>query len=516
MLQIYESEHVQGELRKATAKCGSECNVHLLAPMSGYMFFKELRKRLLRPMPTPQLIFVIVNDKYLEAGGNHWTLRCVGLGMYAGNATASALPMADVVARPVAMDLTDDEREHPVNTRYNTVALPKEVGGGSMWTQKLLALLNAGLKVSNDRLERVKRARTSDRVEGAASSTDEGETDLLHLFDVVAICYEEGEARTALTRDYKWYLGRVERIYRVPEKGGQPKKYFRPVDLGEKDVYIRVKLFTQAPPPPGRTAVDRTCFILGGSDVKDDCDAVKLSAVLAKVSLRCQEEEVPCSGIGPVGIGTTTTQLVYYLSKEQYRMVTNLTGQIAASVKAPTTGAPSDDEQEASADRDVIAQQRKRTRKAAKSGTKAAKVAEAERVRNVIVHEHECAVNERRGDYTPPLGWVVSDKAAVTQQVQHGLLEDNFLKDRKFIQRFGVEWFEGTVIKRGDGRMCDYYHVEYLEKDGKKKGARHKCVAAGYGRLASSCWCLIEKEPRPKGRRKTLKMAKDHYYSERS
>ena len=36
MLQIYESEHVQGELRKATAKCGSECNVHLLAPMSGY------------------------------------------------------------------------------------------------------------------------------------------------------------------------------------------------------------------------------------------------------------------------------------------------------------------------------------------------------------------------------------------------------------------------------------------------------------------------------------------------
>ena len=70
-------------------------------------------------------------------------------------------------------------------------------------------------------------------------------------------------------------------------------------------------------------------------------------------------------------------------------MVTNLTGQIAASVKAPTTGAPSDDEQEASADRDVIAQQRKRTRKAAKSGTKAAKVAEAERVRNVIVHEHD-------------------------------------------------------------------------------------------------------------------------------
>ena len=92
-------------------------------------------------------------------------------------------------------------------------------------------------------------------------------------------------------------------------------------------MYIRVKMFTQAPPPPGRTAVDRTCFILGGSDVKDDCDAVKLSAVLAKVSLRCQEEEVPCSGIGPVGIGTTTTQLVYYLSKEQYTMVTTSRGR---------------------------------------------------------------------------------------------------------------------------------------------------------------------------------------------
>jgi hypothetical protein len=475
--------------------------------MSGYVFLKELRKRLLKPRQTPQLLFVIVNDKYLDDGGNHWTLRVVGLGAYAGNPAAGA--SADVAARPVAVELNDDEGTlHSVKTRYNTVELPKEVGGGSMWTQKLLALLNSGQTVSNDRLQRVKSAKTSDRVEGAVSATDE-EGDLLHLFDDVAICYEEGEKGT---RSYKWYLGRVERIYRVPEKGGQPTKYLYPVKFDEKNVYLRLKLFTPAPPPPGRTAVDRTCFILGGADVKDDCDAVTLSTVLSRVSLRCQLQELPSSSTG-----TTTTQRVYYLSMEQYKMVTHLTNQIAASVNAPTAGPLSEDELEASTEASEIAQQtvgqRKRKRKVPNPDKKAAKAAEAERVRNVLMHQHECAVDKDRGEYTPPLGWMVSDKAAVTEQLRRGLLSpgDNFFAGRKFIQRFGVDWFEGTVVKRGTGSMSDCYHVDYIEKNGKTTACRHKCVATGYGRLASNFWCVIEKAPQPKGRRRTLKMDKGHH-----
>jgi hypothetical protein len=476
--------------------------------MSGYVFLKELRKRLLKPRQTPQLLFVIVNDKYLEDGGNHWTLRVVGLGAYAGNPAASA--SADVAARPVAVELNDDEKAlHAVKTRYNTVELPKEVGGGSMWTQKLLALLNSGFTVSNDRLRRVKSAKTSDRVEGAVSATDE-EGDLLHLFDDVAICYEEGEKGT---RSYKWYLGRVERIYRVPEKGGQPTKYLYPVKFGTKNVYLRLKLFTPAPPPPGRTAVDRTCFILGGADVKDDCDAVTLDTVLSRVSLRCQLHEFSCSSTG-----TTTTQRVYYLSTEQYKMVTNLTNQIAASVNAPTAGPLSEDELEASTEAGEIAQQtvgqRKRKRKVPNPDKKAAKAAEAERVRNVLMHQHECAVDRDRGDYTPPLGWVLSDKAMVAGQLQRGLLApaDDFFSGRKFVQRFGIEWLEGTVVKRGAGSMSDYYHVDYLEKNGKITGGRHICVATTYGRLASDCWCVIEKAAsQPKGRRRALKLDKEHH-----
>ena len=116
MFQLNESELVQGELRNAIAKCGIACNVQLLWPMSGYVFLKELRKRLLKPRQTPQVLFVIVNDKYLEDGGNHWTLRVVGLGAYAGNPAASA--SADVAARPVAVELNDDENAlHQGNMR---------------------------------------------------------------------------------------------------------------------------------------------------------------------------------------------------------------------------------------------------------------------------------------------------------------------------------------------------------------------------------------------------------------
>ena len=96
--------------------------------------------------------------------------------------------------------------------------------------------------------------------------------------------------------------------------------------------------------------MDRTCFILGGADVKDDCDSVTLSTVLSRVSLRCQLQEFSSSSIG-----TTTTQRVYYLSTEQYKMVTNLANQIAASVNAPTAGRLSDDELEASTEPGEIA-----------------------------------------------------------------------------------------------------------------------------------------------------------------
>ena len=144
----------------------------------------------------------------------------------------------------------------------------------------------------------------------------------------------------------------------------------------------------------------------------------------------------------------------------------------------------------------------------------AAKAAEAERVRNVLMHQHECAVDRDRGDYTPPLGWVLSDKAMVAGQLQRGWLApaDDFFSGRKFVQRFGIEWFEGTVVKRGAGSMSDYYHVDYLEKNGKITGGRHICVATTYGRLASDCWCVIEKAAsQPKGRRRALKLDKEHH-----
>jgi hypothetical protein len=59
--------------------------------------------------------------------------------------------------------------------------------------------------------------------------------------------------------------------------------------------------------------------------------------------------------------------------------------------------------------------------------------------------------------------------------------------------------------------MSDCYHVDYIEKNGKITGCRHKCVATSYGRLASNCWCVIERAPQPKGRRRTLQMDKGHH-----
>ena len=107
-------------------------------------------------------------------------------------------------------------------------------------------------------------------------------------------------------------------------------------------------------------------------------------------------------------------------------------------------------------------------------------------------------MNWGQGDYTAPLGWVISEKSIVAQQLRSGLLVDNFLKGRKFIQRFGgkkgetVEWFEGEVVKRLEGSMSDFYDVNYVEKDGKTTECKHRdtCVALGYGRLAQ-CRLLV-------------------------
>ena len=90
-----------------------------------------------------------------------------------------------------------------------------------MWTRKVLAFLNAGLKVSNDRLRRVKAAKTSDPVGCTAPADDEDTPEKIHLFDTVAICYEEGEGAK---RAYNEYRGQVQRIYGVPEKGGTATK----------------------------------------------------------------------------------------------------------------------------------------------------------------------------------------------------------------------------------------------------------------------------------------------------
>ena len=229
-----------------------------------------------------------------------------------------------------------------------------------MWTRRVLAFLNAGLKVSNDRLSRVKAAnlKTSDPVGCTAPADDEDTPEKIHLFDTVAICYEAGEGAK---RAYNEYLGQVQRTYRVPEKGGTTTKYLFPVNLGEKNVYLRLKLFR--PDKDG----DKLCFTKGGHteggwDIVEDCDAVPLHTVLTKVSLRCGQK------------GDTH---LYYLSEEQSKMVKKLTSEIAASVSAPETHSKTAAEAEAEARPKAG---KKRRRDGATSSTKKAdQVAEAER-----------------------------------------------------------------------------------------------------------------------------------------
>ena len=288
----------------------------------------------------------------------------------------------------------------------------------------------------------------------------------------------------------------MQRIYRVPEKGGTATKYLFPVNLREKNVYLRLKLFK--PDKDG----DKLCFTKGGHteggwDILEDCDAVPLHTVLTKVSLRCEQK-------GDMHL--------YYLSEEQSKLAKKLTSEIAASVTPETH---SKDAAEAEAEARPKSGTKRRRDGATSSTKKADKVAEADRVRGTILHQYECTVNRGQGDYTPPLGWVISEKSIVAQQLRNGgLLADNFLKGRKFIQRFGgkkgetVEWFEGEVVKRLEGSMSDFYDVNYVEKDGKITECKHKCVALGYGRLAADCWCLIEKAAGLVTRRKTANVQK--------
>jgi hypothetical protein len=176
----------------------------------------------------------------------------------------------------------------------------------------------------------LKAAKMSDPVGCTAHADDEDTPEKIHLFDTVAICYEEGEGAK---RAYKEYLGQVQRIYRVPEKGGTATKYLFPVNLREKNVYLRLKLFK--PDKDG----DKLCFTKGGHtkggwDILEDCDAVPLHTVLTKVSLRCEQK------------GDTH---LYYLSEEQSKMVKKLTSEIAASVSAPETHSKTAAEAEAEA-----------------------------------------------------------------------------------------------------------------------------------------------------------------------
>ena len=467
----------------------------MLSPMTGYVFFKELETRLLKPRTEPVWLLAIVNDEFLEGGGIHFTLRGVLLlcNDVDHRDVDKQVPTACNNGDGVVIDDDGMATRSTPRANYNTMTLPKELGGRVMWTRRVLAFLNAGLKVSNDRLSRVKAAKMSDPVGCTAHADDEDTPEKIHLFDTVAICYEEGEGAK---RAYKEYLGQVQRIYRVPEKGGTATKYLFPVNLREKNVYLRLKLFK--PDKDG----DKLCFTKGGHteggwDILEDCDAVPLHTVLTKVSLRCEQK-------GDMHL--------YYLSEEQSKLVKKLTSEIAASVTPETH---SKDAAEAEAEARPKSGTKRRRDGATSSTKKADKVAEADRVRGTILHQYECTVNRGQGDYTPPLGWVISEKSIVAQQLRNGgLLADNFLKGRKFIQRFGgkkgetVEWFEGEVVKRLEGSMSDFYDVNYVEKDGKITECKHKCVALGYGRLAADCWCLIEKAAGLVTRRKTANVQK--------
>ena len=376
-------------------------------------------------------------------------------------------------------------------TNYNKMQLPPELGGLVTWTRRVLAVLNAGHRVSNDRLQRVKALKTSD-FGGCIARENDGDTgEKIHLFDHVAIVYEVGEGAK---RTYVPYIGQVRRIYHVPEKGGSATKYLFPVKLDKKHVYLRIKLLKPA------KEGNNLCFTQG-LDILEDCDAVPLHTVLAKVSLRFEQEG---------------DMQLYYLSEQQSKMVKNLAKEIQVSVSAPEAHAEDEAEVEADA-RPKAGKKRGRAKptKADNAAKKADKEAETARVRGTILHEFESTVNRGRGDYTPPLGWVVSEKAMVAKQlVNGGLLADNFLKGRRFIQRFGgrrgetVEWFEGEVVKRYEGSMSDFYDVKYLEEDGRKTECKHKCVALGYGGLAADCWCLIEKAAGQVKSRKTANVQK--------
>jgi len=213
------------------------------------------------------------------------------------------------------------------------VQVPDRLGGGWMWINRLLSLLNSGARVSKERLVRSKHGSPCDEGGGGSKAADSGT--LIRHFDFVVVVYEIGEDDKS-ERTWKWYLAQVQRMYKVHEKGGKPTKYTDPVELGEAGVHLRAKLMSEATVRRvGSSLRDPCCFQLEGLE-NEEHDAIPIHTVLAKVSFSSVEEEESHDG---------EATLRYYISREDRGYFNTLTQEICDSV-VNSAGAQKEGEQQ--------------------------------------------------------------------------------------------------------------------------------------------------------------------------
>lgn len=315
---------------------------------------------------------MIVNDSFGGAGIHWWTAV-----VYLGPCGARPIPRGPMgLTETVELSSDDDSpdgsgggvagkvddaqqtsagagasegrREQVVRSESQTAArtkvqVPDRFGGGWMWIRRLLSLLNAGARVSKERLLRSRHGSTCDEGGGGTKAADSGT--MIRHFDFVVVVYEIGEDGKS-ERTWKWYLAQVQRMYKVHEKGGKPTKYTDPVALGEAGVHLRVKLLSEAAVKRvGSSLREPCCFKLEGQEYEEH-DAIHIRTVLAKVSFSSVEEEVGDDG---------EPALRYYISCEDRDYFHKLTEEICDSV-LNSAGADEEGEQqdsEASASRPI-------------------------------------------------------------------------------------------------------------------------------------------------------------------